>query len=297
MSSLRKLLLPAALTLVLAACGKKEEAAVATPAASTVASASIAPAGTTPVAAANAAAKAFQANDVAALLQASVPKSAYNNMKSKFEENLAKQEVTDRERQEFAENLAKIAGPNAVDELMAQIEPQLAAMKPQMSGMIAMGLAGLQMSLASPDNTSLTDAQKAQAGAVLNGLQGWATTTDFADAGKVRAALTDISNAVKATGVTTLDQVRALKFEEALGKASILLAGFKKALNNYGLNLDTIVASQKVVVLSETADSAKIKSTITVFNVPVETESEMVKIDGNWYAKDGVESLSKMLDD
>lgn len=294
MSSLRKLLLPAALTFALVACGKKEEAASA-PAAAPVAASVAAPAASTPAAALQSVSKAFQANDVATLLKISVPKSAYADIKSKYEANIAKEEITDEERKEFAEGLAKITGPNAVNDLMAQIEPQLAAMKPQMSGMIAMGVAGLQMSLASPDNTSMTEAQKAQAGAVLNGLQGWAMKTDFSDAGKVRAALTDISNAVKATGVTTLDQVKALQFEEALGKASILLAGVKKALRNYDLDIDAIMASQKVQVLSETGDTARVKTSFSVFDVPVEAESELVKIDGSWYAKDSVDSLKKML--
>ena len=34
--------------------------------------------------------KAFQANDVPSMLQAAVPKSAYNEMKSKFEAEMAK---------------------------------------------------------------------------------------------------------------------------------------------------------------------------------------------------------------
>lgn len=294
MSSLRKLLLPAALSLVLVACGKDEAPA---PAASTTApaAATLAVSASTPAAAMQSINKAFQANDVAALLQASVPKSAYNEMKSKFEAKMAENTISDSDRKEFADGLAKITGPTAVDDLMAQIEPQLAAMKPQMAGMVAMGVAGAQMALSNPENSTLTDSQKATASAVLNGLQGWAMKTDFTDAGKVRAALTDISNAVKATGVTSLDQIKAMKFEELLGKASVVLAGLKKALGHYDLNLDAIVASQKVEVLSESGDTAKVKTTMTVFDVPVESEAEMIKVDGNWYAKDSVEGIKKML--
>jgi PBP1b-binding outer membrane lipoprotein LpoB len=293
MSSMRKLLLPAALTLLLAACGKDEAPVAATT--SAPAAATIAPAASTPAAAAQSMAKAFQANDVASLLQTAVPKSAYNQMKSKFETEMASKVITEEERKEFADNLAKLTGPTAIDDLMAQVEPQLVALKPQMSGYVAMGVAGMQMAINSPENTDLTDSQKAQAGAVLNGLQGWAMKTDFADASKARAALTDIANAVKATSVTSLDQIKAMKFEEALSKGSILLAGLKKALGNYGLDLDAIVASQKVVVLSESGDTAKIKTSMTVFDVPVESESELVKIDGNWYAKDSVDGFKKMM--
>lgn len=297
MSSLRKLLLPAALTLMLAACSKEEAPAPATTAApAATASIAAAPA-STPAAAAEASAKAFQNNDALGLVKSALPPSAYNELKSKFEEKMASNPISDEERREFAENLAKITGPTAVDDLMAQIEPQLEAMKPQMSGMVAMGIAGAQMAINNPENSEMSESQKAQIVAVLNGLQGWAMKTDFADAGKLRAALTDISNAVKATGVTSLDDIKAMKFEDLLGKGSVLLAGVKKALKQYDLNLDAIVASQKVQVLNESGNTATIKTTMDVFGVPVESETEMVKIDGGWYSKDGVENLKKMMDE
>jgi hypothetical protein len=294
MFSLRKLVLPAALTLVLAACGKDEAPPAATPAATTASTAPAAPAAaaaTTPVASVNATSAALKSGDLKAMAKAVLPPTYLAKAKAKFEENMAKEEITDEKRKEFADGLAKIAGPGAVDALMAQIEPQLEAMKPQMSAMITMGLGAAQMQI--PENKDLTESQKAQALAVLNGVQGWAMQTDFADAGKLRAALTHVSEAVSATGITTLDQVHALKFEEALDKGSIVFVGLKKALNEYGLNLDEMADTMKSEVVSETGDVAKVKSTFSLFGTEIVSESELVKREGGWYGKDLIAKMDE----
>lgn len=291
MSSLRKLLLPAALTLILAACGKDEAPPATTGAAPTTTAAPVA-ANAGPAETAATVAKALKAGDLNTLVKTMIPAEQYAKAKAEFEKNLAEKPITDEERKEFADNLAKISGPGAVDALMAQAEPMLEMMKPQLSGQIAAGLGFIQMSI--PENKDLTEAQKAQALAMINGVQGWAMKTDFADAGKLRAALTDISEAVAATGVTSLDQIKAMKFEDALAKGSIMFVGVKKALNQYGLNIDEIADTMKVEVLSQTGDVAKVKTSFSFFGAPISAESEMVKVDGGWYGKDTLDSLNKV---
>lgn len=296
MFSLRKLVLPAALTLILAACGKDEAPPAAAAPATTASTAPAAPAvaatsAATPAASVASMSSAMKAGDLNAMAKAVLPPSYLAKAKAKFEENMAKEEITDEKRKEFADGLAKIAGPGAVDNLMKEIEPQLEAMKPQMSAMITMGLGAAQMQLNNPDNKDLTETQKAQALAVINGMQGWAMQTDFADAGKLRSALTHISEAVTATGITTLDQVHALKFEEALAKGSIVFVGLKKALGEYGLNLDEMADTMKVEVVSETGDVAKVKSSFKLFGQEISSESEMVKKEGGWYGKDMIAKI------
>lgn len=296
MFSLRKLVLPAALTLVLAACGKEEAPPAAGTAATTASTAAAAPAAapaTSPAASVNATSAALKAGDLNAMAKAVLPPSYYEKAKAKFEEEMASKEIGDAERQQFAQTIAQISGPGAVDTLMAQIEPQLAAMTPQIKAGLTMGLGAVQMQLSSAENTELTDTQKQQAQAVLSAVQGWAMQTDFADAGKLRAALTHVSEAVTATGITTLDQVHALKFEEALAKGSIVFVGVKKALNEYGFNLDDIANTMKVEVLSETGDVAKVKSSFSLFGAPISSESEMVKVEGGWYGKDLITKMNE----
>lgn len=295
MFSLRKLVLPAALTLILAACGKDEAPPAAAAPATTASTAPAAPAAaasaSTPAASVSAMSSALKAGDLNAMAKSVLPPSYYAKAKAKFEENMSQEEITDEKRKEFADNVAKIAGPGAVDNLMKEIEPQLEAMKPQMSAMITMGLGAAQMQLNNPDNKDLTETQKAQALQVINGMQGWAMQTDFADAGKLRSALTHISEAVSATGITTLDQVHALKFEEALAKGSIVFVGLKKALGEYGLNLNEMADTMKVEVLSETGDLAKVKSSFKLFGTEISSESEMVKKEGGWYGKDMIAKI------
>lgn len=272
-------------TALLAGCGKDEQAAAPT---APEKAAVQAPA--TAATAVEAQIKAFRNNDLKGLLTATLPASELERIRGEWETNRA-QEITEQERAEFAESWGKITAADGVDKIMAEIEPQLAQMKPQMAGMIAMGQGALMMSI--QQNTELTDPQKAQATAFMNGLGGWATKTDFADAALMRKALTALADGLRATGVTKLDDIKAMNFDQLLEKAGPAVGGLKNALAVYGFSLDQIADSVKTEIVSEAGDSAKVKVTYTLFDSPQTFESELQKVDGKWYGKDMLAQIEK----
>ena len=234
--------------------------------------------------------QAFRSNDLRALISTSVPPKELERISAEWEKQRA-EPITDQERQEFAENWNKLTAPDGVDKMMAEIEPQLAQVKPQLAGMIAMGQGMATMTIA--QSTDLTDDQKQQATQFLNGLSGWLSKTDFADPALMRASLTALADGLRATGITTLDDVKALSFDQLLDKAGAAIGGVKNALAAYGFSLDTIADSVKAEVLSETGDVAKLKVTYALFDSPLSFESEMQKVDGSWYGKDMLDQIAK----
>ena len=199
--------------------------------------------------------------------------------------------ITDEERAEFAENWGKITAPDGVDKIMAEVEPKLAEVKPQLAGMIAMGQGMATMSIA--QSTELTEPQKAQATAFLNGLGGWLGKTDFADPALMRKSLTALADGLRATGITKLDDIKALSFDELLAKFGPAVGGVKNALAAYGFSLDAIADSVKTEIVSEAGDTAKLKVSYALFDAPMSFESEMQKVDGKWYGKDMLAQLEK----
>jgi len=235
-------------------------------------------------------AQAFAKNDFKTLLIAALPPKEIERMRSEWDEQ-RKEPVSEEQRKEFAESWGKITAPGGVDTIMAELEPQMVQLKPQLPGMIAMVQGMGTMSI--QQSTELTPEQKTQATQFLNGLGGWLGKTDFADPKLMRTALDALAEGLLATGITSLDEINALSFDQVLEKAGPAFQGMKNALAAYGFSLDAIAQSVKTEVISETGDTAKIKVTYSLFDSPQTMESELKKIDGRWYGKDMLEQIDK----
>lgn len=273
---------------LLVGCGKDEATQTAAPA-EKAAMQAVAPAATAATAM-DAQIKAFRSNDLKALLEAALPAAEIERMRSEWDKNRA-EPITDADRAEFADSWGKITAADGVDKIMAEMEPQLAQLKPQLAGMIAMGQGMATMTIA--ESTELTDAQKAQATAFMNGLSGWLGKTDFADPALMRKSLTALADGLRATGITKLDDIKALSFDELLAKFGPAVGGVKNALAAYGFSLDAIADSVKTEIVSEAGDTAKLKVSYSLFDAPMSFESEMQKVDGKWYGKDMLAQLEK----
>src|SRR5690606_23862471 len=114
---------------------------------------------------------------VAGLLRAVVPPADFARMQAAYDIKRT-MPLSDKDRAEFEENIARFALPDAVDTLMAEFEPALIEARPKAPGALLMGFGAMQMALASPD-TDLSDDQRATLQAALPGLQQWASSTDF----------------------------------------------------------------------------------------------------------------------
>lgn len=270
---------------LLAGCGKDEPAQDATPA---VKAAVQAPA--TAATAVEAQVKAFRNNDLKGLLSSALPAAELERMRGEWEKNRS-EPITEEDRAQFAESWGKITAADGIDKIMAEVEPQLAQLKPQMAGMIAMGQGMLTMSI--QQNTELTEEQKAQATQFMNGLGGWAAKTDFSDAALMRKSLTALADGLRATGITKLDDIQALSFDQLLEKAGPAVGGLKNALAVYGFSLDQIADSVKTEMVSEAGDVAKVKVSYALFDAPMTFESELKKVDGKWYGKDMLDQIEK----
>lgn len=288
MSFRHSLIAVALASALLVGCGKDEATQTAAPA-EKAATQAVAPAATAATAM-DAQIKAFRSNDLKALLEAALPAAEIERMRSEWDKNRA-EPITDEDRAEFADSWGKITAADGVDKIMAEMEPQLAELKPQLAGMIAMGQGMATMTIA--ESTELTDSQKAQATAFMNGLSGWLGKTDFADPALMRKSLTALADGLRATGITKLDDIKALSFDELLAKFGPAVGGVKNALAAYGFSLDAIADSVKTEIVSEAGDTAKLKVSYALFDAPMSFESEMQKVDGKWYGKDMLAQLEK----
>ncbi len=231
----------------------------------------------------------LRANDVLGLVQTLMPPAQFQMLRGAYE--IGRQETpTDEQREKFAEAVAKYADPNSVEILMAEIEPKLIEARPKAEGAILMGLGAMQMAISAPD-TDLTEEQRAALRLAMPGIERWVKSTDFLSSDSMRQALTLVTDAARATGIYSIEDMQQLSLEQALGQAGSVLAATKQALRIYGLDLDTIADSVYVEVVDVDGESATVKTTVTIFDAPLSKEMELVLVDGRWYGKEAVISF------
>jgi hypothetical protein len=285
MLKFKHLALAGALALALVACGKKEEAAE-TPAVVQAKAQQMGPVDTL-----KATTDAFQQNDLSTLLALTLPPDKLKEMRTEWDTNRA-EPVTEEDRKEFADGWGKITADGAVDTLMAEAAPQLEQMKMQLPMMMPMfqGMATMGVQ----ENEELTEEQKTAATGAITGLFTWAQSADLANEDKLRQALTIAHERSRSLDINTLDDMRALEFDQALAKGSVMLGALKDIFNVYGLSLDDIAASMKAEEVSSEGDLAKVRTSYTLFGQDISYETELVKQDGRWYSKDGMASIEKL---
>lgn len=275
--------------LSLAAC-QKEEAAGESPAATAKATAN-------PADAIAATAQKLKEGDVLAVIQMSVPPEHYDKMKADWKNEVNADPITEEDRAEFAQMMAKLTDPEAEAKLFAEAEPQLAKFETEMAAqmplMIGMGQGFAMQAIQA--NEKLTAAQKKQAGDVVGAVVGWLQGVQFADRELARQAIGKAVATARALELKTLDEARALDFEPAMAKAGIAFNGMKDVLEVYGLKLDETFDSVKTQVVSQEGDQAKVKVDYQIFGQPLSFETQMVQIDGRWYGKDTIDQIEKEL--
>jgi hypothetical protein len=231
----------------------------------------------------------FRASDVAGLAQALVPPSKWEEIQLVYELKQL-EPVGDKERADFAEMLDRITASDAVDRLMIELEPKLAEARPQVPGATLMAFGAMAMAISSPES-DLTDEQREALRRLMPGLQQWVGGTDFLDSNTLRQALTLVTDAARRVAVADLDELKALPFEAVLERAGTVFASTKQAVRLYGIDLDAVADSLQVEVLAVDGDTARVRTTVTLFNAPVFAEHELVLIEGRWYGKHAAESF------
>jgi hypothetical protein len=253
------------------------------------------PAAATPDATIQASVRALRANNVGALLENALPPGEVAKMKADWSKEMNKDPVTDEDRRKFNEEMAKLTAPGAEDKLFAELEPQLKQFEQQsaqqMPMLIAMGQGFVQSTV--QQSKDLTEQQKQQTLALVDATAKWAQTAKFTDAGLAKQSISVICKAARDLNLKSIDEARALTYDQAMQKASVVLAAIKQVFALYGLSMDKALDSIKTEVVSTTGDAAKVKVSYTAFDQPFSTESDLVKVEGKWYSKQAIEQWTK----
>lgn len=281
-TTIARVALTVAFTATLAACGNDSAPSVAT-------------ATDRPDEAILASARHAKQGDVAALLEHMLPPAEFTRVKAEWNDTTQSAEISDEDRARFAEAMSKLTAPNAAETLYAEVEPELrqfdAQYKQQLPTMVAMGQGYLQSMVQQSQGLSATE--KEQAVSAIKALAEWVQRTNFTDPAKVKQAIAIMADTARALDLKTLDEARALTFEQSAPKLRIAIGGIKKVLEQYDFSIDQTLDSVKTEVVANDGNAATVKVDYSLLGTPLSTESSMVKIDGRWYSKDTIEKIAE----
>ncbi len=278
------------ISLGLAACGGKE-------AAEPMSEAKVAQQTADPAGAVEAVAAKLKDNDLLGAVQLMVPAAKLDELRGDWAQAMGKETPSDEERAEFAATMTRLTAPDAEQTLYAELEPALVKfeteMAAQMPMMVGMGQGFLMQGIQA--NEDLTPAQKQQSIDMINAIGGWLQTAKLTDRDLARKGVGIAVATARKIDIKTLDDLRALEFDQAMGKAGVAFGGLKDILALYGLDLDQSFASLKANVISSGAGAAKVGFSYNFLGKPLSGEADMIEQDGRWYGKDTIEQLVKGL--
>ena len=236
-----------------------------------------------------------RSGDFAGLIENMLPPIEFERVRSEWNSRTNLDKPSDAERARFAEAMAKLTAPDAVEVLYKDIEPDIrqfdAQYQQQMPTIVAMGktyVRGLVQ-----QSQTLSPAEKQQASQVVDALSQWVEKTRFTDPAKVKQVIGILSDTARKLDLKTLDEAQALSFEQSSPKLKIAFEGLKQVLEIYDFSIDAALDSMTVEPIEIKGDEARLKISYTLLGTALVSETGMVRIENRWYGKDTIEKIKE----
>jgi hypothetical protein len=249
----------------------------------------------TPEAAVMHSVRLLRQGDFKGIVEASAPPARVEAAKQRWMSELKDEAITDEARAEFAATMARLTAPDAEQQMMAEIRPQLeqfqGEMKAQLPAMVAMGKGFILAAV--NESEDIAAEQKPQVTNLVNALGTWAESGEFASVERAERAVAAVTATARKMPVRTLDEVHALDFNGMMDLMSIGFSGVKDVLSVYDINLDQSLDGARAETVSQEGDNATVRVHFDLLGAPLNIDVPMVRIDGRWYGKDAIENLDR----
>lgn len=224
----------------------------------------------------------LESNNVKGFVETLVTDAQYRELATEWTE-VTRTEATPEQVTEWRTTMKKLTGPGAEAKMMAEITPQLEAMRPQWEMMVGffsgMAEAGLDQS------AGLSDKERKQAKKAIESLVAWTAENDVTSVDKAREAVAAICKTARRLDLPEYSDLQAMHLDEALIASQTLLDGVKDVLDVYGVSVNDMLGTVDVDTLNETADWALLEISFQFLGSEQSFETEMVRHDGRWVSK------------
>jgi hypothetical protein len=237
--------------------------------------------------------KLARESDVAGLIELMLPPEDFASVKARWGVKMEDTPSAKAGRARVAAIMNRLTAEGAAQTLFGELEPDIRQFDAQYGKQIP-GYANMGRSFFSGilrQSQELSESEKQQALDILEQLAPWFKETHFTDPDLVRKALGVLIEYARKLDIKNLDEARAMSFDEAAPKLAIAFDAVKQLLDVYGLSINQTLDSVKTELISSEGDSAVVKVSYTLLGSPLESTSNMIRIDGRWYSKDRIDRL------
>lgn len=178
------------------------------------------------------------------------------------------------------ETWSKLLSDEGVDALVAEWQPEVADAASKRVMEFNLGFGALLTGIAS--NGKLSAEQVQQLTRLIYAVQDWTGRVNFADEARLRRAVMAIAQLARGTGLTHIDDVESLRFEEAVVHGDALIRTAKHVLAAYDIDADAILNSVRIEEHDAVGDRAVLRVQGRVFGVDLVQEQPMRYFNDRW---------------
>ena len=226
---------------------------------------------------------ALRQNDLKSLLSLSMSEEQIAIMRRSWDDQ-RRQGASQEEQAEFAQAVAFLTASGAEERIMQMIRPKLDEMRPQWSMTVAMTTGMLESMIEM--NEEMDTHEKDQARRVFQAVAQILQKNDFTDEARARKAVNILCGAARELGVSSVDDVQALEFDQLLVKGGHVMSAVKRVLGVYGVDLDSWLESVEAETIYEAGDVAKVRVSFEILGSTQTVDADMVRVNERWVGKD-----------
>jgi hypothetical protein len=229
---------------------------------------------------------ALRQNDMTTLVHSLVTGEQLATLEREWDEKRSETpEAT--EEASFRESMERFTAAGAEQAIMAELEPKLDEMRPQVAMMIGM-FGGMGQAVVA-GNEALSDEEKEDAGVLLQSIGEVLLENDITAVDSARQAVGILCKTARGLELASMADVQALEFEELLSKGDAVLSTVKDVLEVYNLSLDSWLETFTAETVSQEGDRATVRVSYEILGVSNSSEYQMVRVGTRWVREEATE--------
>lgn len=230
--------------------------------------------------------RAVRNNDLGTVLSTVLTDAQLAEMKAEWDKQ-RKQPVDPQENAQFQMVMTMLTAPGAEDMLLAQVEPKLAEMRPQVAMMVGMFSGVVQSSLEQDQTMDL--AEKERTMDVIDAIGQLLLENDIASTANASKTIGILCRTARDSKVLTMDEVNKLEFDQLVDKGDLFLGCFKDILAVYGLGMNEWLDSVEAETVQVDGNTAVVRVSYEVLGIEETFDAEMIRVDGRWIRKEAAQ--------
>ena len=121
---------------------------------------------------------------------------------------------------------------------------------------------------------------------LISALSDWAQQAKLGDPKRAHRAIAQLTTAARQSGLREEDDFARYGMNESLTRLAPFMDAFKRALREYGLDLDHSLDAMALSLVSRQGDHARVRMRYPLAGKTIETTIDVERVEGHWYVSD-----------